>query len=77
VAEHHNADITGPHSLQLVVHAANTVAHALDLSGQEDDLAPPMPHGVWQALGLGRDEWQQLFAEAESSCAEMCQILVD
>lgn len=77
VAEHHSETCAGPVSLQLVVHAANTVAHALDLSGQEDDLAPPMPHAVWQALGLGADEWQQLFAATELTCGELCQILVN
>lgn len=77
VAEHHSDAVTGPATLQLVVHAANTVAHALDLTGQEDDLAPPMPHAVFQALGLSDDQWQQLFAETESTCTEMCQILVN
>lgn len=77
VAEHHRDDCIGPPSLQLLVHAANTVAHALDLSGHEDDLAPPMSHAVWQALGLSGDEWKQLFAETEASCTEMCKILID
>ncbi|MEJ7807042.1 MAG: HDOD domain-containing protein [Telluria sp.] len=79
VAEHHSDTCAGPVSLQLVVHAANTVAHALDLSGQEDDLAPPMAEAVWQALapGLDGDGWRQLFAQTESTCSEMCQILVN
>ena len=77
VAEHHGEAWAGPVSLQLVVHAANTVAHALDLSGLDDDLAPPMPHAVWQALGLSAGEWRALFAATESTCGEMCQILVN
>lgn len=76
VADHHRDNFAGPASLQLIVHAANTIAHALDLSGQEDDLAPPMSDMVWQALALSDSEWHLLFAQTESTCNEMCQILV-
>lgn len=77
VAEHHGDACGGAPSLQLIVHAANTLAHALDLSGQPDDLVPSMPQGVWQALKLGPDDAEELFAAAELTCHEMCQILVN
>lgn len=77
VAQHHSDDCAAAASLQLVVHAANTVAHALDLSGLEDDLVPPMAEAVWDALALSADDWKQLFAATEANCGEMCQILVN
>jgi putative nucleotidyltransferase with HDIG domain len=77
VAEHHSETCSGPLSLPLLVHAANVVAHGLDLSGQEDDLVPPMPQALWQALGLSDDEWSALFGATESTCNDMCQILVN
>lgn len=77
VAEHHQIDGTGAMSLALLVHAANTIAHALDLSEDPDDLAPPMAHAVWSALGLHDAEWATLFREIETSYAEMSQILVN
>lgn len=79
VAEHHSdacAD-AGAASLQLVVHVANTVAHALDLSALEDDMAPPIAESVWQALKLDQDAWMALFAATEANCGEMCKILVN
>ncbi|MES2016226.1 MAG: HDOD domain-containing protein [Pseudomonadota bacterium] len=77
VAGHHGADMQGPASLALVVHAANIIAHALDLSGDEDDLAPPMSDAVWNALALSDTSWNNLFRETEATYAEMCQILVN
>lgn len=76
VAEHHQAEAGGPVTLSLLVHAGNIIAHALDLSEEEDDLAPPMSEAVWSALALSDAEWGALFREIESTYAEMCQILV-
>jgi putative nucleotidyltransferase with HDIG domain len=77
VAEHHRIDGSEAMSLALLVHAANTIAHALDLSEDPDDLAPPMAHAVWSALGLQDAEWSTLFHDIEASYAEMSQILVN
>jgi len=74
VARHH--DDAGPLSLPLVVHAANIIAHALDLSDDPDDLVPAMSVEVWDALALGDADWTRLFRDTEKNCADMCQILV-
>jgi len=74
VAGHHHDD--GKLSLPMVVHAANTIAHALDLSGDPDDLAPAMSAAVWDTLALSDAGWDSLFRATETNCAEMCQILV-
>lgn len=76
VAHHHlDADAaTAP--LDLVVHAANTLAHALDLSGVEDDLVPPLSAYVWQVLALSEADSMALFKDAETTFHEMCQVLI-
>ncbi|UUZ52073.1 hypothetical protein LP420_05610 [Massilia sp. B-10] len=58
------------------MHAANTIAHALDLSEQEDDLAPPISHAVYAALGLSDAQWGALLAATEETHRELCQILL-
>lgn len=77
VAQHHQDEFGTPVALPLVIHAANTIAHALDLSEQEDDLAPPMSQAVFDALALSEPEWTRLFAQTESTYHEMCQILMN
>jgi putative nucleotidyltransferase with HDIG domain len=73
VAAHHDA---APASLALAIHFGNTLAHALDLSDIEDDLAPPVSLASWSALGLSSDASGVLFRTAEDTFHEMCQILV-
>ena len=77
VAGHHAAPAGAPLSLTLLVHAANIIDHGLDLSGDPDDLAPPMTQPVWDALALSDADWNALFRETEATYAEMCQILVN
>jgi putative nucleotidyltransferase with HDIG domain len=77
VAQHHHADLGSARSLPLLVHAANTVAHGLDLSEQEDDLAPPMSQAVYNALALSDADWTRLFAQTEATYNEMSQILMN
>lgn len=76
VAGHHAAGQFAGAPLTLVLHAANALAHGLDLSGVEDDLAPPLAPAVWEALALGEPEAMALFAEVETAFEEMCQVLV-
>ncbi len=76
VANHHAPDETEPASLDLVVHAANTLAHALDLSEVEDDLVPPLSAHAWKVLALSEADSMSLFKEAETTFHEMCQVLI-
>ncbi|MES2932881.1 MAG: HDOD domain-containing protein [Pseudomonadota bacterium] len=46
VATHHALPEKNKVSLGMVVHVANTFAHALDLSGAEEDLVPPLAQEV-------------------------------
>ncbi|RFP15116.1 HDOD domain-containing protein [Duganella sp. BJB488] len=75
VADHHHPAETGPATLSTVIYAANILAHALDLSGQEDDQVPPLSLAAWQSLGLGEAAWAAVFAESEQLFETMCQML--
>ncbi|OEZ54342.1 HDOD domain-containing protein [Duganella sp. HH105] len=75
VAEHHQPGGDGPATLSTVIYVANIVAHALDLSAQEDDQAPPLSLAAWQKLGLSDEAWRSVFAEAEQLYDTMCKML--
>lgn len=82
VAGHHLADeATAPPgaraapSLTTVTYMANILAHALDMSGQEDDQVPPLSLEVWQSLDLSDSAWESAFADAEQLFDDMCQTL--
>ena len=88
VAGHHLGDEAAAHggpgagnggraapSLTTVIYLANILAHALDMSGQEDDQVPPLSLAAWDALGLDDGAWQARFAEAEQLYHDMCQTL--
>lgn len=76
VASHHVDGRTATPALDLVVHAANTLAHALDLGEVEDDLVPPLSAHVWQVLALSEADSMTLFRAAETTFHEMCQVLI-
>lgn len=76
VALHHHPSAENAPSLALLIHAANTVAHALDLSGDDDDLVPPVTQALWDTLGLSDADWAALFRDTEATYTDMCQILV-
>lgn len=77
VADHHNPATPARPGLPQLVHVANTVAHALDLSEIEDDLVPPLDIAIWNDLGLSESDSMTLFAQSEATFREMCQILVN
>lgn len=65
VACHHAPEVKGMQPLALVILAANIIAHALDLSGDTDDLVPPVPTGLWKQLGLDETTLRVVFKNAE------------
>lgn len=75
VAQHHQ-DGGGAPDLATLMLAANMFAHALDLAGEPDELAPAMPQALWERLALGPADCQRLFAASESTYADMAQILL-
>ncbi|MDC8760091.1 HDOD domain-containing protein [Janthinobacterium fluminis] len=76
VALHHELREQDVVSLPLTIHVANILAHALDLSGQEDDLVPPLSQRVWRTLALSDEVFLELFRDTELAFQDMSQILV-
>lgn len=62
VADHHASPAAQAQPLSLVIRAADAIAHALDLSQDEDAAVPPIPMSLWEQLGLSDKELLQVFA---------------
>jgi len=65
IAKHHEPDVAGGDTVASVVHVADAIAHALDFSGEQEDLVPPLSITVWNALGLNQETAIQVFRETE------------
>lgn len=77
VASHHKPQELDAPSLAMTIHLANTFAHGLDLSGRDDDLAPPVAEQVWRAAALSKTACLEVFGESERTFHDLCQILVN
>ncbi|MFZ6657160.1 HDOD domain-containing protein [Undibacterium sp. TJN19] len=62
---HHDPDQENLHALAPVVHIANAIVHALDLSGEENDMLPLLSQAAWDTLGLGKEDYIGIFRETE------------
>lgn len=76
IAGHHKPENQKVHSLASIVHVANAIVHALDLSGTEDDLVPPVSPNAWEGLGLNEDVYQHVFHETELLFDEVSRVLL-
>lgn len=76
IDDHHVPGALEAGSLTALTHVADAIAHALDLSGDEDDLVPPISAAAWSSLNLDREIMLQVFRETEMQFEEACQILV-
>jgi putative nucleotidyltransferase with HDIG domain len=76
VAEHHTIPGHGAEiTLATVVNLANILAHALDLSGTQDDQVPSLSLALWHVPGLSDAAWDDVFLETEKVFNDMCQML--
>ncbi|HYD95913.1 MAG TPA: HDOD domain-containing protein [Noviherbaspirillum sp.] len=76
VASHHEPDALETGSLAAVVHVADAIAHALDLSEDPTDLVPPLSDAAWDNLGLPEARVMETLGETEIQFEEACQVLV-
>lgn len=60
---HHEPEQAGTGVLVSLVHVANSIVHALDLTNVEDDLVPPISLLAWNNLGLEENVYQHVFRE--------------
>jgi putative nucleotidyltransferase with HDIG domain len=76
IAYHHAPETPGAGFLAAIVHVANAVVHALDLTGEEEELVPALSSVAWDAMGLNEDAYMDLFRETEQQLEEMSAILM-
>lgn len=75
LANHHAPQRDDFGGLASVVHVADAVAHALDLSAQEEDLVPPMSEAAWDSLAMNDTRLHAVFRATETDFKEACRIL--
>ncbi len=76
IANHHNPLAEDMSDIPAVVHVAEAMAHALDLTQDEDDLVPVVSEEAWKSLGLDDAVFRQVCRDTEDEFEEACQILV-
>lgn len=72
---HHAPDDKELNSVASIIHVANSIVHALDLSESEDDLVPPISQFAWDLVGLNEEAYLAIFHETELRFNAMNQIL--
>lgn len=76
VGGHHRSDGAAATGLTRAIQLGSTLARALDLTGDDDDLVPPVSQQDWDALALSEADSAPLFRQAEANFESLCQILV-
>lgn len=76
IGHHHDPDEPGAGLLASIVHVADAIVHALDIAGEEDDLAPTVSPAAWTALGLNEEAFLHVFRETELQFEEITLILL-
>ncbi|HVK93346.1 MAG TPA: HDOD domain-containing protein [Noviherbaspirillum sp.] len=75
IANHHMPAMQDLGDIPSVVHVANAIVHALDLSGDQHDLVPPIVERAWSSLNISPATLKSVFRETESQFDEACMIL--
>ena len=75
VSGHHEPAGAQVDPLAAIVHASDAIVHALDLSGQEDDLVPPLSVAAWNSLEIDEQAFQQICRDTETQFEEALLIL--
>lgn len=75
ILNHHmptQADMGG---IPSVVHVANAIVHALDITDDSDDLIPDLSDEAWRSLNLSTADLHFVYRRTEAEFEEVCQIL--
>lgn len=76
ITGHHGPPQTPAKNLTDVVHVADNIAHALDLSHHDGDLVPLLSMPAWSRLALTEAAYAQVFSATEEQYESVCQILL-
>jgi putative nucleotidyltransferase with HDIG domain len=72
---HHAPDDKALNSVAAIVHVANVIAHALDLSQTEKELVPLLSKTAWETLALTEEDYLSIFRETELRFEAMDHVL--
>ncbi len=72
---HHNPDLRETPPMSALIHAADAMAHGLDLCGYEQECVPLVVPGLWRTLRLDQTILIAAFREVDRQFEEACQIL--
>lgn len=75
LATHHSSLGEAPKPMQIVIIAADAIAHALDLSMEQNDAVPALPTGIWTHLGVNDDDLLKIFANVEKQFSKALLVL--
>jgi putative nucleotidyltransferase with HDIG domain len=75
LADHHAPDGDDP-GISHLVHIADAIVHALDMSQHEDDLVPVVHQAAWHRLDVDADVFNAVCRDTELKFDEACKILV-
>ncbi|MBC7405422.1 MAG: HDOD domain-containing protein [Cytophaga sp.] len=75
ISGHHQPDSKDLNPIAAIVHVANSIIHALDLSASEDDLVPILSQHAWETLALSEVEYLAIFRETEMRFEAINQVL--
>ncbi|HEY1044595.1 MAG TPA: HDOD domain-containing protein [Telluria sp.] len=76
IALHHEPETRGAGSLATIVHVADAMVHALDVSGDKDEIAPAVSRYAWAALALNEETCLHVFRETELQFAGISELLL-
>jgi putative nucleotidyltransferase with HDIG domain len=72
---HHEPNDKDLNSVASIIHVANAIVHALDLSETENELMPAVSQFAWDALALGEEAYLDIFHETELRFQALNQII--
>ena len=75
VAEHHAPAGSAATSLAALIHLADSLTHALGLSGSDDEMVMPVDATAWLRLGLDADKLNKVFSQLLADLDETCLAL--
>lgn len=75
LAAHHSPLDEAPKPMQVVIIAADAIAHALDLSMEPNDAVPALPTGLWTHLAINDNDLLKVFANVEKQFSQASLVL--
>lgn len=76
IASHHAPNAQKAEPLESIVHIADCIAHALDLSGDDEDLLFPVSDAVWRKFDLTQEALEDVYRQTETQFEDAAKILL-